>query len=125
MRKLMRTIALTVACVLVFGVVAMAANSTSTGSSSATNDQVAKDAFAMAYTLQAPDGTNINPLNEDWLNSAITFANAHPEIGKVLTVIDLSSDKKDFDFSVEFNGLDPNKSYVWLHYVDGEWKVLK
>ncbi|MBO4748877.1 MAG: hypothetical protein J5546_01025 [Lachnospiraceae bacterium] len=124
MRKLMRSIALTVACVLVFGVVAMAANSTSTTTSSATNDQVAKDAYAMNYSLQAPEGTTIYPLNEDWLNSAKDFAKSNGQVGDVLTVFDLQSTAKGFNFSVTYDKLEAGKNYVFLHFVDGQWVIV-
>jgi len=124
MRKLMRTIALTVACVLVFGMVAMAAGSTSTSTSSAVNDQVAKDAYAMSYSLQSTKDAKIFPLNEDWLNKAKEFAASRNDVGNVITIFDLQSTATDFDFSVTCDKIEEGKNYVFLHFVNDQWVIV-
>ena len=123
MRKLMRTIALTVACVLVFGVVAMAAGSTSTGTTPAGDAAVAQEAYALNYSLNAPEGTAIYPLNAEWLQRAVDFAAKKSEIGNVVTIFDLRSNAKNFDFSVTCDKLEAGKTYVLLHFIGANWET--
>ena len=122
MRKLMRTIALTVACVLVFGMIAMAAPSTSTSTSNGADNAVANEAYALNYSLTAPEGTAIYPLNNEWLQRAKDFAASKAEIGNVVTIFDLRSNAKDFDFSVTCDKLESGKSYVLLHFIGTNWE---
>lgn len=123
MRKLMRTIALTVACVLVFGVVAMAAGSTSTQTTNAGDAAVAQQAYDLQYSLKAPEGTKIYPLNAEWLERAKAFAAGNNSVGNVLTIFDLRSTAKDFDFSVTYDGLEEGKNYVFLHFIGENWET--
>ena len=123
MRKLMRTIALTIACVLVFGMVAMAAGSTSTTTTGTGDTKVAKDGIGIAGTLQAPEGVKVFPLNAAWLARAQAYADTRDELGKVLTIFDLRATVTNFDFTVSFDELEAGKNYVYIHYYGENWET--
>jgi len=124
MKKLIRSIAITLAAVLVFGMTVCAAGSPSAPTASAADTALAAQAQQIAN-----DGVNvgngqsykIGNLSEKWLIRMQRYADAHG-LGKVLTCFDLSSSATNVDVTLRFNDLSEGKSYVFLHYIGADWQ---
>lgn len=122
MKKLVKTIAVTIAAVLVFGMTVSAAGSTDTSTSNAVADQLAKDAMNMSAS--GAEDLKLNPVGPHWLESAQAFANGQAGVGKVLTAFELTSSAKNVTVTVNYAGLEAGKSYVFLHYNGTSWDII-
>ena len=121
MKKLMRTIALTLAAVLVLGITVFAASPT-TGGDDALNTRIAKDGIEINWSLQGPDGVKINPLNRWWFERACEFAATQENIGDVLTVFDITATQTNFSIKFSYNELQKGQKYALLHYNSATWQ---
>ena len=126
MKKLMKSIALTLAAVLVFGMTVSAASSSSasTATASAVDQQLASQVQQIAndgVNVGGGQGYTIGNLNEKWLVRMQKYADAHG-LGKVLTCFDLSSGATNVNVTLRYNGLSDGQSYVFLHYVGANWQ---
>lgn len=126
MKKLMKSIALVLAAVMVFGMTVCAASSSSTPTATASvvDQQLAEDANQIAndhVNVGGGKGYTIGNLSEKWLIRMQRYADAHG-LGKVLTCFDLYSDATNVDVTLRFNRLSEGKSYVFLHYIGANWQ---
>jgi len=125
MKKLLRTLALTVATVLVFGLTVSAADSVSTNTASAVDQQLAVDAQKIANNGVNGATGKIGNLNEQWLIRAQRYADGHG-LGKVQTIFFFDSSATNATLNIMYEGTKENQSYVFLHYTgknaaSGNW----
>ena len=131
MKKLIKTLALTLAAVLVFGLTVSAATSPSTATVSAVTQALANDASQIASDGGFGVAGTIGNLDEDWLARAQAYADAHG-LGKVVTIFRFDSSAKNVNFSVRYANLKDNQEYSFLHYTGdvnnydaNAWEVIK
>ncbi|MCR5458791.1 MAG: hypothetical protein K6F51_02730 [Acetatifactor sp.] len=120
MKKFMRTIALTVAAVLVFGMTVFAAGSTSTTTTDANQQlatQIAQDNIDMNYTAT---GAKFDGLKPDWLARARKYAADHG-LGEIYTVSNITHDgPATVSFKSKYAAA--NGEYYMLHYIGKDWQ---
>ncbi|MBR6478225.1 MAG: hypothetical protein IKS85_07230 [Lachnospiraceae bacterium] len=121
MKKFIKTIALTLAAVLVFGLTVSAAGSVSTQTASAVDQQLAVDAQHIANNGVSGGSFTVGNLSEKWIVRAQRYADAHG-LGKVLTIFDLSSSATNVNVTLRYDGLKDNQSYCFLHYIGANWQ---
>ncbi len=124
MKKFVRTIALALAAVLVFGMTALAAPSAETNNTNLSDieKKLLDDAVEINYSLQG-DGFTAGPVDGWWIEKAKEYVAAHPDVikGEVLTVVDIRHNgAADVTFNCKyFTG---NGPFYVLHYVGKNWE---
>ena len=121
MKKLMRSISLILAVVMVLGMTVFAAGSTSTSTGDATSKKLWDDWKQIKEALEG-DGVSVYPLDGDWLTWAQQYADTRDDLGKVLTVFDMTSENKGFYVTIKYSELVPGKQYALLHYFGENWE---
>jgi hypothetical protein len=125
MKKFVRSIALTLAAVLVFGMTVFAATSTETTNTSFSDveQKLFDDAIAISYATKT-DGVTVGPVSADWLTRAKEYVATHPNVikGEVLTVVDFrSAGAATVTFNTKyFTGEGP---FYVLHYYAKDWET--
>ena len=124
MKKFVRSIALTLAAVLVFGMTVFAAGSPNTGAGLGDVEQkLFDDAIAIGYSIKT-EGVTVGPVSADWLARAKEYVATHPNVikGEVLTVVDFrSTGAATVTFNTKyFTGEGP---FYVLHYYAKDWET--
>lgn len=124
MKKFVRTIALALAAVMVFGMTALAAPSPSTTTTlTGTDQQLFTDAVVIGYSVKG-EGFSVGPVSADWLARAKEYVANHPNVikGEVHTCVDIRHDgAATFTFNCKyFTGEGP---FYVLHYFEKDWET--
>jgi len=125
MKKFVRSIALVLAAVLVFGMTALAATSSETTNTSLSDveKKLLDDAVEIGYSTTG-DGITVGPVSADWLKRAKDYVAAHPEVvkGEVLTCVDI---RHNGAATVTFNCkyFTGNGPFYVLHYDAADWET--
>lgn len=125
MKKFVRSIALVLAAVLVFGMTALAATSSETTNTSLSDveKKLLDDAVEIGYSTTG-DGITVGPVSADWLKRAKDYVAAHPEVvkGEVLTCVDI---RHNGAATVTFNCkyFTGNGPFYVLHYDASDWET--
>lgn len=131
MKKFIKTIAVTLATVLVLGMTVSAASSKENPTvpnpmyDDPVSQQLGKDANIISKNgISGPSG-KIGNLHAKWLIWAQEFANKN-KLGVVKTVFFFDSNDKNCNFTCRYDGLKENQEYVFLHYTgsnapSGNW----
>jgi hypothetical protein len=123
MKKLVRSIALVLAAVMVFGMTVFA-SSPQTSTLQGTNQWLFDESQKLWYSVQAHgnDGVTVGPVSEDWLKRAREYAAAN-NLGEIYCVYDIRHNgAATVHFTTTF--ADANGTgYFMLHYTDPAWET--
>lgn len=128
MKKFVKTLAATLATVLVFGMTVSAAGSTSTSTTDSTQKQNVEDVQNLAKSGQTKGvdangnvvDMKINFGTVEDQKSAQEFATANG-LGTVLVEFDMTCSASNFTAILKVPGLKNNTEYTALHFKGGKW----
>ena len=126
MKKLIKSLALVLAAILVFGMTVSAAPSPSGNDLDPATKKLAGQAQGIANNGGFGVNGQIGNLSAKWLVWAQQYADSH-NLGEVKTIFFFDSSETNKNFSCRFDEVEKGKEYVFLHYTganakSGNWE---